>query len=192
MTTAQLYLELHEAEKLIAAAFNSKAIGHPFTHFLTINFGKLGIAPIHCQPEWQRMLKAIRRLHQRHNLPLIAAWVFERQETGVHVHCLIHLGEWNGKVYDPLLRIAIGAKRPPKGTIKNIRFHSNKSWEQNMRELLFYMCKGIRPENQPRLIGRLKKKGDSEPRPSQGYIVGKRYGFTRNLSPNAKRNNRTP
>jgi len=178
MPTAKLYLERHEAVKLRTAAFNSKAIGYPFTHFLTINLGLLGYAPIDCMKSWQTMQRAMKGLHRRHSLPFVIAWVFERQATGVHVHCLIYLGDLSGKDYRPHLLKALNLKHPPRGSIDITAFHSNKSWQTNMDGLLDYMCKGIRPEHADMIDKQAKQ---------QGFIIGKRYGFTRNLSPKTDR-----
>ncbi len=174
MAVAKLYLERHEVEKLRAAAFRSKVIGFPFTHFVTINLGSFGYAPLDCPKTWQSMQQAMRRLHRRMNLPFVIAWVFERQETGVHVHFLVYLGNRTGREYRPLLLSILRLNRRPVGAINIKQFYRRSSWQWNMNTLLDYMCKGIRPEHSD-MIGRAAVQ--------QGFIIGKRYGFTRNLAP---------
>lgn len=174
MPIAKLYLELHEAENLRRAAFNSKNIGYPFTHFLTINLWAFGYSRRDCLKGWQKMRRAMKRLHRRNDLPFVVAWIFENRELGAHVHCLICLGGMSSKDYRRILREALKATALPTNTISVRAFHADKSWETNMENLLNYMCKGVRPEHKESVDWEIKE---------QGFIVGKRFGCTRNLLP---------
>lgn len=170
------YIELRQYIKLRNAAFQSDVIGTSFDCHVIIHLERLGFSLFEASAAWRAIRRKIERFHQSHNVEFAMVWTFENVPSiGVHVHFLLYRGKLNTKAYRKHFLKAIGYPKTSAELIKIKPYHADKKWDQNTRYLSQYICKGIREEHRHLLDGTDCR--------FQGEIIGKRVGWTRNLTP---------
>ena len=178
------YLTLRQCEGLVAAAENAARIGLPFNRHWTVHYERAGIA----EREGARFVGRLRKLTgdyaRRHKLKEASMWVRENGHgKGGHVHILLHLPaglSLRGRTRK-WIELAGGTCREGVSCVKIIAgskivgFNGDAAlYRANVAAVRNYLLKGA-TVTAGRTLG-LARYGE------RGSVVGKRCGWTQNIS----------
>lgn len=177
------YLSLAQCLRIIAAADRADAIGLRFNRHWTIHYQNAGVSEENASKFIGHILKLAREYATRHGEQFACLWVRENgPRQGGHVHLLMHIPadlslrgrsrKWIG-LAGGKCRKKVSHIRPVGGSL-NAADAGGPHYECNARIVREYLLKGADPAAGEFL--HLAKFGQ------RGFVLGKRVGFTQNLS----------
>jgi hypothetical protein len=185
-TATSDYLTLRQAQGLMAAAQYALSNGKPLTRHLTVRLERQGVSDADAVKAIGRLLTLLRD-HLRKTKGGEIAYIWSREHGAViggHVHILLHLPAgyiWQGQRVQRWIERISGCPYK-KGTIKTTRIggtvKANESnpnlYLANLTTVFGYVMKGTCPKAGAALeLERIK---------AQGRVIGKRCGWSQNIS----------
>jgi hypothetical protein len=184
LTTAQV-------ARLNAAERYARQIGLPFTRMITIHWEAAGVPLVGMAKATGRFTDLLVKALARHGSPTAWLWVHENGDgKGGHCHLLTHVPPtlvsvvtglqrgWLRRISGNPYRARVVHSRPIGGKL-GLESGNPELHAINLELAFAYILKGAEPKAASRFgLERL------EP---GGRIIGKRYGISQNLGPNARR-----
>lgn len=169
-----------QAIGVVEAARHAKLIGLPFNRHVTLRLERAGIPDRDSVRCIGGFLTRFRDWLRKQGRQTAYAWVRECGPViGSHVHILLHLPPgltFRGNRTRRWLE-AISGRRYEAGTICTRRI-SQAAYDQNLSNLVAYLCKGSEPAT-AEALGLLRHKHG-------GRIMGKRAGWSENVGAKAQ------